>query len=185
MREQNPLIGIVKTPEVPDRVIETIAAYIIRYMDLETKVFPSIELPNNAFDPARGQYEAGAIIKNLESMDFSHVSKVICVFSVDLFVPVFTHVFGEARQGGRIALVSLFRLREKRADEAELSPKLLKRTAKVALHELSHLFDLHHCERKHCLMHFSGLIDDLDQTPAEFCDYCIKYFQTAVSRRTR
>lgn len=185
MKKQYPRIGIIKIPEVPDLVIETISAHINRYMNLTTDFLPAMELPDYAFDPVREQYEAGAIIKKIESIDFSHISKVICVFSVDLFVPVFTHVFGEARQGGRVALVSLFRLREKGGDTADLSRILLERTVKVAIHELSHLFNLHHCERKDCLMHFSGLIDDLDQTPAEFCNYCMRFFQTAVLKQSR
>ena len=36
--------------------------------------------------------------------------EVIGVFNVDLFIPTFTHVFGEAKQAGMHALVSLFRL---------------------------------------------------------------------------
>ncbi len=175
-------IGLAKIADVPDPVIETVSSRISGYLHLSTKILPSLETPAFAFDPIRQQYDAGAIIRKLESIRFNNVSKVICLTSFDLFVPVFTHVFGEARQGGRAAVVSLFRLHEKGARRSEPSPTLLDRSVKVALHELSHLYNLHHCERKNCLMHFSGLLEDLDQIPAEFCDYCKIFFQTAASK---
>jgi archaemetzincin len=53
-----------------------------------------------------------------------------------------------------------------------MSPQVLERTAKVALHELGHLFSLVHCEDSHCVMHFSGQVDALDKIPPYFCKYC-------------
>ena len=108
------------------------------------------------------------------------VDKVIGILDVDLFVPVFTHVFGEARQGGRVALISIFRLRENPMDTINDSAIALERAAKVALHELCHLYDLTHCESRQCLMHFSGNLSDLDQIPLSFCRYCSQYIREAT-----
>ena len=78
-----------------------------------------------------------------------------------------THVFGEARQGGNVAVVSLFRLGQEPLQSNDVSSIVLERAAKVALHELCHLYDLTHCESRQCLMHFSGNLNDLDAIPDE------------------
>jgi archaemetzincin len=107
---------------------------------------------------------------------------VVGVVDVDLFVPIFTHVFGEARHGGGAALVSLFRLAANPGRAWRLTPEVLERAAKIALHELSHLFSLPHCTDDHCLMHFSGDLDMLDRTPLTFCRYCTAFFRSAARR---
>jgi predicted Zn-dependent protease len=36
-----------------------------------------------------------------------------------------------------------------------------------------------------CLMHFSGGLEDLDQTPLYLCRYCSLYLRDALSRKNR
>jgi archaemetzincin len=141
-----------------------------------------MEHPAYAYEVKRHQYDAGAIITALESMPFPQCDKVIGVVDLDLFVPIFTHVFGEARQGNRIAVISLYRLKSSSSSSQPGLNLQMERAAKVALHELSHLFDLHHCMASHCLMHFSGDLEDLDQTPLYLCRYCSVYFRDALRR---
>jgi len=107
---------------------------------------------------------------------------VIGILDVDLFVPIFSHVFGEAKQGGKYALVSLFRLKKNPDGSTIMSSNFYERAAKVALHELGHLYNLFHCEDKRCLMHFSGGLEDLDETPLYFCRYCTAFFKDALLR---
>jgi archaemetzincin len=97
---------------------------------------------------------------------------------------VFTHVYGEARQGGSVALVSLFRLGEDPVESIPPSAVMLERAAKVALHELCHLYNLTHFERHDCLMHFSGSLEDLDHISFRLCRYCMSYFRNAVRLET-
>ena len=86
-----------------------------------------------------------------------------------------------AKQAGMHALVSLFRLDEGSEGHNPSSPLLFERVAKVALHELGHLFNLFHCQHKNCLMHYSGGLADLDECPLYFCRYCSTYFQDALA----
>jgi len=177
-------IGVVAIGEVPDIAPKVIAAHISGYLNLHATVLPSLEHPSYALDTQRLQYNVATILKQLEPIHFRGVSKVVCVLSVDLFVPLFTHVFGEARQVGKIALVSLFRLNDSPYERTSLSSEVLERTAKVALHELCHLYNLHHCDDNKCLMHFSGGLEDLDTTPLFFCRYCSRFFSDAVQRHS-
>ncbi|HHE73778.1 MAG TPA: zinc metallopeptidase, partial [Desulfobacteraceae bacterium] len=171
MRKDRQRIGVIPIGDIPDIAPKVIAAHISGYLDLQTTLLGSMKNPSYALDRQRLQYNVGPIFQHLESRLFTSVDKVIGILDVDLFVPVFTHVFGEARQGGRVALISIFRLRENPMDTINDSAVALERAAKVALHELCHLYDLTHCENRQCLMHFSGSLSDLDQIPLSFCRY--------------
>ncbi len=181
MRKDRQRIGVIPIGDIPDIVPKVIAAHISGYLELQTTLLESMKNPSYALDRQRLQYDVGPILQHLESRLFTSVDKVVGILDVDLFVPVFTHVFGEARQGGRVALISIFRLRENPMDTINDSAIALERAAKVALHELCHLYDLTHCESSQCLMYFSGSLSDLDQSSFNLCRYCKQFFEDAVS----
>ncbi|GAF77986.1 unnamed protein product [marine sediment metagenome] len=174
-------IGVVPFGEVPEVISKAIAAHILGYLNLDADVLPPSAHPAYAYDERRFQYNAGTILKAFESTPFHDYEKVIGVLEVDLFVPIFTYVFGEAKQGGKYALVSLHRLKTNSDGSDSPSSLQIERAAKVALHELGHLFNLFHCTYEKCLMHFSGGLQDLDKTPLYFCKYCAIYFREALS----
>jgi len=168
---------VVPLGEVPEIILKVIAGHITGCFKLATKILPPLKQPEYALDERRLQYNAAIIIETFESMQFSDNDKVIAVLNHDLFIPIFTHVFGEARQGGKCGLVSLFRLMKN--PDGSTPPKSIihERAAKVAIHELGHLLDLLHCEHKKCLMHFSGGIDEVDEMSFDLCEYCSIYLQ--------
>jgi len=182
MDSKKQTIGIMPFGEIPEIVPKIIAGNIIAYLNLLAEIIPPAENPDYALNGKRLQYDAGTILMNLESSCLNNYEKVIGILDVDLFVPIFSHVFGEAKQGGKYALVSLFRLKKNPDGSATPSSIFYERGAKVALHELGHLFNLFHCEDKRCLMHFSGGLEDLDETPLYFCRYCTAFFKDALLR---
>lgn len=181
MTKKMPSIGLAPFGGVSDTISKTIAAHIQGYLHLNADILSGLSLPGYAYDQNRAQYDAGVILERMESDPFQDYTKVIGILDVDIFVPIVTHVFGEARQGGRCALVSVCRLKRSPDGSAPPLSLLLERAAKVALHELGHLFDIHHCVDESCLMHFSGMIEELDRTPLDFCRYCSVYLRTAIS----
>ncbi len=168
---------MVPLGNVPEIDLQVIADHITGCFKLRAHILPPVDLPEYALDERRLQYNAAIIIEAFESMHFGNHDKVIAVLNQDIFIPIFTHVFGEARQGGKCGLVSLFRLTKN--PDGSTPPKSLihERVAKVALHELGHLLDLLHCERKRCLMHFSGGTDEVDEMSLELCEYCSIYLK--------
>jgi len=174
-------ICVVPIGRVAEIVPKAIAANILGYLHIDTDIAPSLEYPQYAFDESRIQYNAGAILRAFESMPFHNYEKVIGILDLDLFIPIFSYVFGEARQAGKYALVSLYRLQKNLDGSTPSMSLLLERAAKVALHELGHLFNLVHCEDERCLMHFSEGLRDLDNAPFYFCRYCSIYFRDALS----
>ena len=161
--------------KVSELAVKVVAAHVFGYFNLNTQILPPLESPEYAFDERRLQYNAGIILKQFESGSFDDFEKVIGVLDLDLFVPIFEYTFGEARQGGKFALVSLCRLGKNPDGLSPSAALLYERAAKVALHELGHLFNLVHCQAQRCLMHFSGSLDDLDQTPLYLCRQCAVY----------
>jgi archaemetzincin len=158
-------VAVIPLGYVPDIAPKVIAAHITGIFNIFTDILAPLEHPQYAFDQRRIQYNAGSIIKALESGKddplFADYEKVIGILNVDIFIPIFTHVLGEARQGEKFALVSLFRLEHN-----------MERAGKIALHELGHLCNLEHCMDSKCLMHFSKGIAELDSLPLYFCPYC-------------
>lgn len=177
-------IGLVPIGEVSEIVSKSIAAHILGYIDLPVDILPPLEHPAFAYDRKRLQYDAGAILNSLDSGAFHDYAKVIGILEVDIFVPILTHVYGEARQGGTSALVSLYRLKRNSDGSTAPGSLFLERAAKVALHELGHLFELLHCMDKSCLMHFAGSLKDLDKTPLYFCRYCSTFLRDALRNFT-
>ncbi len=141
MRKDRQRIGVIPIGDIPDIAPKVIAAHISGYLDIQAILLEPMKTPTYALDKQRLQYDVGSILQRLESRLFTSVDKVIGILDVDLFVPVFTHVFGEARQGGRVALISIFRLMENPMGTINDSAIALERAAKVALHELCHLYD--------------------------------------------
>lgn len=176
-------IGVVPFGEVPGAALQGVAGYIRTNLSLEAHILPPFQNPTYAYDQKRGQYNAATILKALKSTPFDEsLDKVIGVMNVDLFIPIFTHVLGEANEGGRYALASLYRL-GKATDRFPASvDQIIDRLVKVAIHELGHLFSMAHCLNKHCLMHYSGNLADLDRTSLTFCDYCREFLAYSIRR---
>jgi len=170
-------VGVIPLGDIPEITLPVIADHINGCFGLTPHILSSFEIPEDAFDERRLQYNAAIIIEAFESIDFGNYEKMIAVLDQDLFVPIFTHVFGEARQGGKCGLVSLYRLAKN--PDGSIPPESIihERAAKVALHELGHLLDLLHCEHKKCIMHFSGGIHEVDDMLMNLCEYCSIYLQ--------
>jgi archaemetzincin len=182
MKSKIRIIGVVPVGDVPELAPKVIVGHIIGYLKVAAEILSPLEPPASAFDKIHRQYNAAMILSFIESGPYDNYDKVIGVFNADLFIPTFAYVFGEAQQGGKHALISLFRLAVEKGRNTPPSAILCERAAKVALHELGHLYNLSHCEEKNCLMHYSGGLADLDNIPLYFCRYCNTYFKDALAR---
>jgi archaemetzincin len=180
MNSDKGCIGVVPIGEVPLIAAQFVADRIHSLLHLPAKILPAIGNPSYAYDKRKLQYNAATIIKALESMAFKDCTKVLALTNVDLFIPVFTHVFGEAREGGKHAVVSLYRLGKNLDGSHSAPPQNLDRLAKVALHELGHLFNGYHCADEKCIMRFSVNVQELDDTPLCFCKYCTAFLSNSI-----
>lgn len=180
-----PKVGVVPLGEVPHIVPAVIAAHISGYFNLEAEVLETRPIPAVALDTGRLQYDVARILTVLEAERFDGFAKIVAVTEVDLFVPVFSYVVGESRLGGPCAVVSLYRLSDTSPAAEPPEATILERAAKVALHELGHLFDLAHCSDLRCLMCVSGGTDDLDRRTLNLCRYCNRFLKDAIAAMSR
>ncbi|HEY1342536.1 MAG TPA: archaemetzincin family Zn-dependent metalloprotease [Bryobacteraceae bacterium] len=125
-----------------------------------------------AYDAQRGQYASISALEALTRACPNDALKLIAVTGRDLFIPVLTFVFGHAQLGGRVAVVSLARLRQEFYGLAPNREVLLERAWKEALHETGHTFGLVHCADRTCAMSLSTNVRQIDSKHATYCGAC-------------
>ena len=175
------MVGVVRLGSVGEAVLNIVAANLQEIFRVPVDILPARKTPEFAYSDKRKQYHAALILKNLAESQRPH-PRILALVSVDLFIPVLTHVFGEAQMGGRAAVVSIHRLRQ--SEEGTRAPldTFYQRAVKVALHEVAHTFDLVHCSQAECIMRLSSGPDDLDELPLFFCEYCEAFLDEAYRR---
>ena len=152
-------------------MLKELARRVGTFVSVQVEILSAFDPPEESFDAVRGQYHAGVLLKHL-SAHYPGYFRVVGITSYDLFLPIFTHVYGEAQMDGHAALVSLFRLAEHDANRVVERELLPDRALKVALHELMHTFGLVHCRHLACLMRPVIKIVDLDDLSPQLCRSC-------------
>jgi archaemetzincin len=132
----------------------------------------AIPEPARAFDPRRGQWSSVAFLETLLRNLPENASRLLGVTERDLFVPVLSFVYGQAQLGGRVAVVSLARLRPEFHGLPAAPALLARRAAAEAVHEVGHTFGLVHCTDRRCPMSLSIDLPDLDGKTATPCPAC-------------
>lgn len=158
-------IGELNRPEVLPHIQKELQRIIFIPCFLGEEILP---LPPEA--KAGERYNASILLHNLPVKGDKEYVLGVC--DVDLFVPGFNFVFGEAQFMGPRALISLFRLYPQFWGELPDEAVLMERAVKEATHEIGHTLGLRHCPNKHCVMHFSNSIWDTDIKGALFCPRC-------------
>lgn len=124
------------------------------------------------FSKERGQYYSTQLIAHAIEHAHHLDGKLLILVEADLFIPVFTFVFGEAQLRGPVAVVSVCRLHEEFYTGRTNDELLFERTMKEILHELGHTFGLVHCKNWDCVMHASASVEEIDIKGRGFCEAC-------------
>jgi len=124
------------------------------------------------YDPSRRQYNGNYLLREVDSKFSSDSLKTIGLFSVDLFIPILTYIFGQAFLNGRTGIASLYRLSNERYGMKMDQTGLLDRFRKEVIHELGHTFGLIHCHIQTCVMRSSNYVEDIDQKTHNLCASC-------------
>ncbi len=165
---------IVLSPieEQDSELLFAIGKAIERVFTFPYQIVSLPDLLKSALDPVRNQYHSTQILKNLANEAPSNAIKVIAITNVDLFIPILTHVFGEAQLGGKACIVSTYRLGRTSLDSTMNLHAYIVRTVKEAIHELGHTFNLRHCQDPNCIMHYCRSLRDVDRKGEGLCRYC-------------
>jgi len=158
-------------------MINHVKKAISNIFGMETRTISLLDDIDFAFDPVRDQYYSTVILEKLANMAPAGTKKILGITKEDLFIPILTHVYGEAQLGGMACIVSLSRLMEGIATSRK---KYYGRVSKEAIHELGHTFNLRHCRDQSCIMHYCRTIDDVDKKSEQFCRYCKVLLEDAI-----
>lgn len=152
-------------------ITESVKKEINRIFGFPALIVPLLQDVDFAFDSGRNQYHSTSILQHLEKSAPNFAIKVIAITKVDLFIPILTHVYGEAQLGGKACVVSTCRLN----DHISVAPQdviFKQRIVKESVHELGHTFNLRHCKEHVCIMHYSRTEFDVDRKSDQLCRYC-------------
>jgi len=128
--------------------------------------------PAECRDPKRDQYLATCVLEKLLTVGRERNLRVLGITEVDLYIPILTFLFGQAQLSGRLALVSLARLRPEFygfSPDRELTALRLR---KEVIHELGHTLGLVHCSDRTCAMCLSNSIVQVDAKNDAYCAGC-------------
>jgi len=155
-------------------ILEKIAEGVAAEYQLPVSIEESRIDISEFYDPMRRQYDANAILKEINSIPAPGFLKKIGLFRVDLFIPILTYIFGQAALNGEAGIASLYRLRNEQYGMKKDESLLYERFRKVVIHELGHTFGLIHCHVPTCVMRSSTYVEDIDQKSHSLCTSCRK-----------
>lgn len=165
-------ITIQPIGHIDKEIIEFLAQRISSIWD--AKDSPSMEVPKDAYDPDRGQFDGNVLLQRLP--DKGDIT--LGVIDKDTYVNGLNFIFGLA--GGNKALISLYRLRPEFYGSPKDEDLFRLRALKESIHELGHVFGLRHCPDRRCIMHFSNSISDTDYKDWRYCSSCASGFSQKV-----
>ena len=161
-------------------LIQWVGREIHRIFDYRTRIAPLIHHVDFALDSSRNQHCSTLIIEKLAHLAPPKAIKILGITRVDLFIPILTHVYGEAQLGGKACIISTHRLNEGLA--MGVWEPFDRRVIKEAIHELGHTFNLRHCQNSACCMHYCRSIKDVDRKLGQLCRYCKVLLDDEIKR---
>jgi archaemetzincin len=151
-------------------LVDAAAVALTRELGVLCRVSPTGIDPAFAFHPERNQYHSTMLLEQLAKMDGDELT--VGIAGVDLYIPILTFVFGEAKMGAGCALVSYQRLQQEFYGLPRDNALAAARMAKEAVHEAGHAIGLTHCDDYQCVMAPSHSVEWLDLKGSAFCADC-------------
>ncbi len=166
------MLAVAPVGAAPGEVLSAMEAALDAAFDLPVARLGGIAEPARAFSPERRQWSSVAFLEAMLPLVPAAAARLLGVTERDLFVPVLSFVYGQAQLGGRVAVVSLARLRPEFHGLPRSPAVLARRAAAEAVHEVGHTFGLVHCPDRGCPMSLSIDLPDLDGKTATPCPAC-------------
>jgi archaemetzincin len=94
---------LVALGSVPHRLVQAASDTLRETLDISSRIAPSLDRPQYAFNKDRGQYHATSIIRRLASIR-GQAAPVVGIVDVDLFLPDAPYVIGDADRDAGAAI---------------------------------------------------------------------------------
>jgi archaemetzincin len=156
--------------KVFDRAVEVTAAFYQRSVKvlpaLDAKRMRAVASPRPRNTPWGEQWLAPAINDELVKVQPKDSAGLLGITAVDLYPdPTWNFVFGQAHGSEKVGVMSMAR----HGDASKEFSLAARRMAGVAVHELGHMFGVHHCVAYQCVMNGSNSLQESDSEPLEPC----------------
>lgn len=161
-----------------NKVIRVTSEYIEAFYGLKVKTLATKPLPAKLTEPEQRmidypkhrQLRTGYIMeKMLQPALPADAAALIAFTDEDLYPDSSMYfVFGQASLENRVGVWSLFRL-----DDAANFDTFLRRTMKISVHEIGHMFRMRHCTKYECVMSGTNHLGETDRRPIEACPECM------------
>jgi archaemetzincin len=165
-------IDIIPIGEVEETLLLFLKQSLFQTFKIQTRIRNRRFNLSSVYDPVRNQYNSSGLLLELINDTPPETLRILGVTELDLFIPIFTFLFGEAQLNGIGALVSTHRLHNQFYGIPENKELLKSRLLKEVIHELGHTFGLIHCFALNCVMKSSTYVEDIDQKSTHFCRFC-------------
>ena len=165
-------IDIIPIGEIEETLLLFLKQSIFQTFKIQTRIRNRCFDLSPVYDPVRDQYNSTGLLLQLINDTPPETLKILGVTELDIFIPIFTFLFGEAQLKGVGALVSARRLHNQFYGIPENQELFTSRLLKEGIHELGHTFGLIHCFTLNCVMKSSTYVEEIDQKSLNFCRFC-------------
>lgn len=171
-------------------LIAALRDYLGIFFDCRVVVLDPIPLPEKALNPkppfGEDQYDADYLLRMLQPRVPADAVALAGITDQDLFCEGMNFVFGLGSDAARSGVYSIRRYSAAYPGRPK-DCTLLKRTLKVASHEIGHIFSMAHCIAYRCIMNGSNSLPEADRRPIHLCPICLRKLEwnTGVNRLER
>lgn len=170
--------------------LDLLREYAAAYFVMNVDILPAIDIRRldltirlNPYSQNR-QLLAGDILRNLKGNLPANAFCVLAITMEDLYPdPRWNFVFGQASMQDRVGVFSFARYDPVFYGDSRGSryqKLLLRRSAKVLVHETAHMFSLAHCTYFKCVMNGSNHLQESDSRPLLLCPVCLSKLQSSI-----
>lgn len=170
------LVAVGELSEEQTALVARTGELLAHFFQTDVKVLPP--LPSSLVPAERRrardfgeQWQTEPILEALPASRPDDAAGLMAITAVDLYPgPEWNFVFGEARYGERVGVMSLWRT----GDLSKERTLVLSRTLGTAAHELGHMLGLQHCVAFECVMNGANSQAESDAMPLEPCPACLE-----------
>lgn len=170
--------------------VETLREYTAAYFDMNVEMLSPMAVSDYKVtirtNPITGNHQilTSDVLALLQKNFPTDAFCVLAITMEDLYPdPTWNFVFGQASPHERIGVFSFARYDpafygEKRGkDYQEI---LLRRSCRVLVHEMAHMFSLEHCIFFQCVLNGSNHFQESDSRPLTLCPVCLRKLQLSI-----
>ena len=169
--EMEGALCIVPFGRIDRDILDMIAGELENTFGLDIMTMPAIPVPKLAYDKKRDRYNADILLNQLGDTEYP-ASHVLGVADVDLCLSGRNFIYGKADMVLGIAVFSITRLRQKFYGMIPNEEVFHRRALSEAVHEVGHIFGMHHCKEPYCVMFLSSTVGEIDRKGWKFCRNC-------------